>query len=383
MKKLLRRKWEYIAILCYLLCFFLFYYLFSMQAQGIFKSDLAMHINTALSGQGYSLLNAMYRLIYWMTHSVKAICIVLSILTLTVAVIIGWFMKKFLDNSVQMQSGKACLLGLAMLFICHIYIPVISPFFYSNSHVTQPWHNQTYSLMRLGGLLTLVMYIKIEKNYLIKIKWKDAIIFTLLLTVTNALKPNFFLFFAVMMLCYLITDFIRTKGKSCIANIKFGGCVLISCPILLAQSEILYPSGGESGITLTLEKLVSFLGSWEQIFGTIVSIMFPILVYIWAKVERNSTKRLGMAWVMFLVATLEYFILTETGPRAAHGNFGWGRRFAAQILFIFSLIKYIELVKHNPQKRILCIVAGVFLAANIVCGLVYFGLLLGGENYLQ
>ena len=57
---------------------------------------------------------------------------------------------------------------------------------------------------------------------------KNWIIFAVLLTITNAIKPNFILFFAPMMLIYLIADFIREKGKNVIQCIKYGSAALVS-----------------------------------------------------------------------------------------------------------------------------------------------------------
>ncbi len=381
-----------LAILVYILGFFVFYRLFSLEIAEIIHSDTYVHVSSALNGRGYSFLGVIYNLLYNLTHSVESIAVFLSLCHLLLAILTGWIIKKFLENrEIHICWGASLFSGFLCLFICKIYIPYLSPTFYSTSFITQPWHNMTYSLMRIPALATVWVYLKIESKYLKKFKIGDAVVFTLLLTITNAIKPSFVLFFSIMMLIYLFRDLIVTKGRSLLKNIEFGCCVLISLLVLVWQSTVLFPSdsGGISGgIAISFEKVFTFFSSPGTVIGMIVSLIFPLLVLFWARWKGKDIRYLNKIWIMFIIAVIESFVLVETGARAADGNFVWGRYCAGFFLYLFSFIQYLELIKkrdrHNNTENVLTYVNGTLCALSILCGLVYFYLYAyGGVNYIM
>ena len=389
MKQTLKNKDIMIVLILYLVCAVAFFYLYYMQASGLYVGDLAVHINSAIAGRGYSLLSFIYWSIYCLTGKVGIICLFLSFFSVlsagvTAAVIKYMLRKKHID----LQWGVALLIGLLLLFVCKIFIPGVSPTFYvGQSFITQPWHNQTYIFMRCFALLTVVIYFEIERRYLQLFEIKDAIFFTIALSLTNAMKPNFVLFFSLVMLLYLIKDFIRTRGKGLKKIFLFGSCVLVSLVILIWQSTRLFPTdSNEGGITVTFSQLVLFFSSWKNIVGLIISLLFPILIYAWMVWRKQERGILNKIWIMLGVAALESFCLVETGARATHGNFIWGRYCAGWLLFVFSVVQYISLVDsikytNDKKERILCCVTGGILGINILCGIIYFILLLLGTDY--
>lgn len=348
-----------------------------------------MHIHSALAGRGYSLLSFIYWSIFRLTGKVGAICLFLSFFSVLsagfTACAIRYILRK---KGKELRWETALLLGLLLLFLCKIFIPGISPTFYIGySFMTQPWHNQTYIFMRFFALLTMVIYFEIEQRYLHTFTKKDALFFTVLLALTNSVKPNFVLFFSLMMLIYLIRDFVYTKGKKFKNIFLFGSCVLLSLVILVWQSTVLFPAeSGGGGIAVSFSALAAFFSSWRNVAGCIISMLFPILVYAWTVWEKRERGILTKSWIMLVIAALESFCLVETGERTAHGNFIWGRYCAGWLLFVFSLIQYIVLldsVKNtkNRKKKILCCVTGGVLGVNFLCGITYFVLLLMGRGY--
>lgn len=264
MKKILNKN-AVMAGALYLLGFGAFFYLYKMQAEGIYLSDLYPHISSALRGGGYSLLSVVYRGLYALCGDITLILIVLAAAELGFAILLGTVMKRILEKKLFLLIGSwrclgfLCCLSAKFMFRCFLLV------FYKTSFVTQPWHNQTYLLMRIPALLSVLYYFKLEKKYLQHLGLREAVVFTLLLSLTNAIKPNFILFFSLMMLVYLMIDFVRTRGKGGGQIIKFGSCVLFSLGVVLWQSTVLFPSGGEGGggggIAFSTEKVVTFFSS--------------------------------------------------------------------------------------------------------------------------
>lgn len=231
----------------------------------------------------------------------------------------------------------------------------------------------------------MVSYFSIEKRYLEKFTAKDMIILTSLLVITNAIKPNFVLSFSIVVLICLVIDFLKTRGRSLKANFKMGVCVLISCLVLLIQSSQLYPDGGSDGIALTFDCFLQCWLSWKNILGILISLTFPIMVFIWAIWKKKDVSKLKKIWLMFGISILIGQLLTETGERSTHGNFGWGSYCFGWYLMLYSAIEYFILIadkKKNKIEYILAVVSAAFLTLNIGCGMVYFGLLLQGQRYL-
>lgn len=179
----------------------LFGYLYYYQLKGSFPSDLSAHLAGALSGEGYSLLSRLYFVLYHAVDDIWLIAVMLAVVSASQPLIIAYILKNGIGKRECTIPWYVLLFcGVCLTFVCEIYIPVLAPYFYKFSSVTQPWHNQTYIFMKICSLITVVVYEKMEKNYLNSIKFADWILFVILLTITNAFKPNFVLFFAPMML---------------------------------------------------------------------------------------------------------------------------------------------------------------------------------------
>ena len=272
-------------------------------------------------------------------------------------------------------------LGCSALFIASTYIPFLYTEFYKSGLATQPWHNSTYLLMRLLGIIVMIVYIKIESHYLSGISIKEAALFTLLLVLVNYAKPNFIIAFAPMMFIFLMKDFIRLKGKKTIQIIKFGICVLLSLWILVFQYQILYPDGGDSAIAFNQTGIQELFASPLVVAKIIAGLSFPIVILVLAVWKRYCPLILIQSWVLFLISWMEVIFLTETGSRATHGNFYWGLRMMAYILYLTSNAVLISLRKKTQiPTRLYRIIQTVYIC-SILSGIWYFKNILTGGSY--
>ncbi|MBR0514235.1 MAG: hypothetical protein IJK06_08310 [Clostridia bacterium] len=384
----------------YIVLFFALFYLFINQARGFCVSDFPAHISAAKNGKGYSITNVFLYLSNKVAGNIGCAAYLASVVLITMF-LSGIILKTYLDSELTTGEygwAKTFLTASALFFIGGIYVPNIYPYFYlaqnytgpgsAGSICTQPWHNPTYQLMRLFGIATLFFFFKIRSQYLVKgIKIKDWLLFFISLTLTNAAKPNFFIAFAPAMLIFLIYDFIRQRGKGFFRMVYFGAGVLCSMPVLFIQKSILFPEDvakinnteqvyGIEFSTSVIQKM------WRE--GTVMpylvtGLLFFVIITILCVINHRIDQRIIFGWLMLIIAILEFWFVTETGPRAAAGNFGWGIPFCAFALANICIERLILLKSHISPKVFPFIITP--LVCMFITGIVYFAYALTGGDF--
>lgn len=355
-------------------------YLFYNQAINKFYSDLSFHIDFALKGSNqYSITGIFYKIIYQYIGGAIGIAIFLSIVT-----ILNIFITKKLLSYYIKSKSEFVLWTYAILlnFVIGIYLPFVSNGWNIGVQSPNKWHNSTYICMKPLGLMAILYYLKIEKEYLQKINWGDYIIFVIMLILVNCVKPNFIIVFAPTMLIFLIIDLFKNiDNKQAIRNIIiFGTAVLISLPILIYQNSVMFSNETETGITL---GFMTFLIKFNNnpIVALFQPIVFPLFILITNLNTNIKERRYSFILVFNIIALIEYLYLQEKGTRMYDGNFTWGYSFALMIGFIGALSFFIENKKQGKYQKEYYISAYVLLSLHIISGLIYFGRLLLGYNY--
>jgi hypothetical protein len=101
------------------------------------------------------------------------------------------------------------------------------------------------------------------------------------------------------------------------------------------------------------------------------SIVFPLLFVVFYFKETWKDHLLSYAWVHMVVAILIYALLTETGGREMHGNFGWQTIICNFILFLTTWILFLQLLVKKQKiemKDKLIIVSFLF---HVATGIVF------------
>lgn len=377
----MNKKQKTLLLILLIIIFGLTTYLFYMQAIGRFNSDLILHIKSALENGSdqYTITKPLYRILYTYFGGNISIALFLSF----VEILTIYVTKKALDfyNS-DMSSKVKWLLSITLNFVIAIYVPFIHKAF--NAGVQEPteWHNSTYMCMKLLGIFIILLYFKIEKNYLKRISFKNYVIFCASLILVNSIKPNFILAFAPTMLIFLIIDFIKNyKNKTAIKNmIVFGSAVLISLIVLIYQSMVLYGSDDGSGITIGFMTLLKQYHRYP-IISLIQSAAFPVFIYSTNIKKVLKNKKYLFILILNFVALLEYLLLQETGVRALDGNFDWGYSFSLMMFFISSISLLYEVKQENLHSKKYYILAYLIFALHFVSGIIYFIRLLLGFSY--
>ena len=343
-------------------------------------SDLPAHIDEAIKsdGKAYSLVSIVFKFLHNYLGGNIAIAIFLSVIN--IATIIA---TKKLLNLLLCKEENNFLLWIYAIILNFIH-PIILPFVSTGVgqwtvpyQVATIWYNSTYQCMKLFAIMCMHLYYIIQKNYLIKIKISHFILFTVLLTLTNFIKPNFILAFAPTLAIYLAIDFFKNlKDKKSVLNIFIlGFAVLISLSVLLFQSAVLYDNnslaentGIEFGFMVVLSRFHKY-----PILSIIQSAAFPffILVNNFKTIVKNRLYSFSV--VMYFIALFLYLFFNETGERIYHGNFGWTISFALMMLFVVTLCTFHN-TKDNDRKYkkayLLCCYG--LLLAHFIIGIIFF-----------
>jgi hypothetical protein len=379
-------SWIAIAIALYLLCYQLFYCQIAGCEGGLgnYPSDISAHIKFGLDGTGYSTIDAIIAFLS-RNFGNEPIAVLESLF-----VVLTWhFTARLFERISGVSSVLPLYVSLGLISLTNIPLPVYNTY-YAERLISQPWHNITYTGMRLFAVLTVCYFIDFYKNYLSRILWKNYLLVTLFLFLSAGIKPNFFISFSAALFVVLLFGFIRDnrKAENFRKYLTAGSMVLPSCAVLFLQSRILYQFGtvsgdATSGITLIWFSAFFNNGAGIGILKIVMCLAFPIAVFIINKGGDKGFKYIGL---FFLVSFVISNIFQETGPRANDGNFFWGVRCGGFFFSLFAISYFVKNWKEGiPRNKIGSAVYKTFgtmlCMAHIVFSLLYFDSLIRGGQY--
>ncbi len=285
--------------------------------------DLWAHIKAGLSEQsGYSLiyiiLGFLWKLPRYNSLIISLFLITLNMLSIFFTYIIFKINVKNISNEYLYAAALAC----------NIYMPIhissFNPSPYTGMLCSNLYHNSTYIAMKAFALLSVILFIKLINKYHTKsISILQWLCFSFALFITTWFKPNFMFSFAPCMLIIMIIDFIKGKGKNILNYIIFGTTTFPTICLMLWQRTQLFDQ--QSGIE----------------FG----------------------------WLLAIMNISIFAFLHESGARFTHGNLGWSANFAAGLIFIISMYKFLDKIKN--MSKIKLIIISAILGIHVFCGINY------------
>ena len=369
--------------------------LFTIYKGYILKSgvDINVHIKRAIIGEGYSLNSIFYKLINKIptsNHNIFYIIynMILPIFTIIITAICILAYIRFNENT-QIPMIYALYLSLFLMFVCFIQIPSIFPYYYRNesnpnlsSLVTQPWHSDTYNLMRLFAcpafFLFLIIYKKITEDE--SLPKKEILLFTICLFIANWAKPSFGLCFlpVTFLICFLSLMRLRKKVFTKLLVLGIGFLVSLSC--LPFQYNKLFGNETENHIIFTFERIKCGTPiEWAGVL--LLSLTFPIIATIIIKLINKKGKMLDIyfVWGIYILSLFLRFFFKQIGPRESANDFAWSSFIAAFFLFAILAIKLYVITIKTKSKWTLCPWTAFFL--HVAMGINYFTLIYGGQIY--
>ncbi len=367
------------------LCIFLYYKFMGWTEGSVYESDLPAHISLAVDdGLIYSLIS----FIIIGLHKSGTLLILPVLLGLFAALSVFFTAELLLEISdKKLDSDLAIILALLLNIVMPCYISGLSDGRYMGMHASSIWHNSTYLMMKWLGLWTILVYMEIEKNISKKLTFKSYLFFTLILTITTAAKPNFFLAVTPAMFIFLVADLIRKKapfGRLAM----FGSAVIPSFAVMLLQNRALFKAGaGGNGIMIAPGRAMSAHTGYLLIVS-ILSIAFPLMVLLLHIKDLFKNRYLLFAWLCAGFGYMEYFLFSEKGTRDMDANFSWGYAFTIILIFGISLIMWMDDIRNirndkNIVKKGYLAACGIVLGYHTYCGLLFFIRLCMGVSYMM
>lgn len=401
-----RKGWMYFAAFSSI--FIMTYVMFQKQAQLTVSSDIVTHMKYILSlDQVLKLTHCGWHFICWLFYAclpitpAQAAVLVTSLFNGIFAVLVAWLADQYLIQGTQAgKSGKkmAYLPAMISFVACTVgplYLRFYNANYYKGQGTANVWHNPTVIAVRPIMIVIDVLALgywewrKEEKTGEERKAWKKKLrryqyLLTVLLAISTLIKPSFLMVYlpvcAIAELWRLIKEKqgLKAWGDAIKKNLYF----LPSLLIFLWQYLKIYIIGGEAsgegGIAIAFFKVArSYAPSVVISLG--LKMAFPVLViFIWRK-KIFKERMFPLIFSQFVMGLLISWTFTETGRRAAHGNFGWGNVLAASFLWVFCLIFYFREMLEDQQKlrtdqkcRWKYGIPFLFLVWHLLAGLCYY-----------
>ena len=328
---------------------------------GKYLSDLSLHIAIARRDQYY------YRMIGFLVNTMDHIttnpwALALSMGVLVLLTVIGnYFLIRFFTKRFTESRIPAQIMAVLALYTGPIYIPKFMPYFYAKTQSKYAWQNPTQIMLTVFSVFALLAFYKAYEHYMEKISTKGWAMLALAFLVSAYAKPSFIMAFFPAAAMILLADLFRKdtglKPMSRFRQIFILGMTMLpACIYFLllnntvfgeSRQEVTSSAGGEAS------KVVIDLGRayFNQDFSITLSILaglaFPLFVLLFNLRELKKPEY-AVSWLTVLWGYAEHFTFSETGPRATHGNFAWGKKVAIYLVFAVSMAKFVENL-YNPD----------------------------------
>lgn len=280
----------------------------------------------------------------------------------------------------QKNSWYYVILSIAMLFVFAIPIPSFflgDYFMYDSNYVPNVWHNSTILFLFPVALILF----ELSYKQLLSFDTKRNYWILLLVLLNLFIKPSFFF---VIVCAYPILLLKKYRFRK-----EFWWSILplfIGFVILIFQFIIIYkstkPSSQETSsvIFLPFYKNPKFDNLLIIPPALLFSMLFPVLYSILNIRRLWKNQIFWYSFISFIISVLIYFFISESGPRAMHGNFYWQIVIASWICFFIALLALINdiLTKKNTLKNSILITV---FSVHVLMGILYLVKIIWTGNY--
>lgn len=372
---------------------------------GKYFSDVALHLNIARRDQyTYRMIGFLVKYMDRITTSPWAIAMVLGLLVM-LTVVGNYLVIRFLTKNKIRSRIPAEILSLVALFTGPIYIPRYMPYFYAKTQSKYAWQNPTQIMMTAFAVFALLAFYKVYENYMDRIRVASWCVLAIAFLLSAWAKPSFIMAFFPAAAMVLLSDIFRKepKWKGIAKTTRFhqvvimGLTMLPSCIYFLLLNNTLFgKSTQESSVEAGKEasKVVIDFGRayFNQDFSITLSIIaglcFPLFVLLF-NLKSLKEQAYAVGWLTVLWGYAEHFTFSESGPRATHGNFAWGKKVAIYLIFVISMAKFMENLT-DPEflqgkkiwKRAYAVIGIFLLGLHMFSQLVYLNHIGHGGKYM-
>ena len=305
----------------------------AVNTDGNFKSDLPYYINRALNGKNEvsRLPYFLFRVLYNLTGSKAGISAFLAAVVAFLMFANYGYIRYIGGIGRTDRLGydvMAKVMSMAVPFIGIIYLPGVRTWFYRNSYPIYAWHSPTQQIMTLFAVLGMLCLLKMFDGYEEKISFRWWLGAAVSFLISAYAKPSFILDLGPAL---IITFLIELFSKNSLAlgekfrKLFIMGCTLVPAGIyMLGLSYMIYVSSDKAGDGSVVISSDGF-SLRHMIVALCFSWAFSLIVGLFNLKKVFCNRKLTLVALTALMGLLQAIVFDESGRRANHGNFLWGR----------------------------------------------------------
>lgn len=384
-------------------------YLFVMQCYEVpvFRSDMPDYVNKVRGIQGnynfpYPLLFLFARLIAIVTGAPMGMAIATALLNALGVCVTKYYMdqlvEEYFPTKDYSEAGKEFLkLGVTFMvyvlfLLSHLYSPKNTAFFgfdYAyrcmGIYTPNPFWNATYMATRPFAIACFFEAAKVLQNYRTNFTWKGCMPFAISLFLTTITKPSYTLVIVPLMGILLLTDLIKSRGKSfsnafrlCVTMIPTGLHLLYQFCGVFTGTNV---KGENTGIGFAFAKVWS-LYSKNIPLSIVMGMALPIGIAVLNYKTLREKFLYRFAWYQYLTGIVMFLFLYEKGFRMEHANFSWGYMHGMFFVFLITLLLVLQNTVSwiKTKKAIFLIPEWAVLIYHLACGINFLVYALQGKD---
>lgn len=297
-----------------------------------------------------------------------AVVLVQSIIFIFTGCILWFFVNEtFSKNLFDENLWKKTAITIFIVLSLMVITPVFLLFLIDNTtylgyiNINMFW-NPTIVLLKPLALINFYLILKVITHEKV-----SNIIFLLLLltTVLSVLaKPVYMIaIIPLIFIAFFIFKFKKKQIKYIILGVVIPGVLALIIPYYV------YFYSASSTVGLMPFYVMSYYSNF-LVPKFLLSILFPLFVYVLDFKNACKDIRLNMAWILFIIASCYSYLFVETNQNILAGNFVWTGQIANFILFVFSTMYCLEVYARKGFNNIKMIVVSFIFFAHVICGLI-------------
>ena len=271
--------------------------------------------------------------------------------------------------------------AISMLVVFAIPVPSYFSddyFMYIGNFVPNVWHNSTVLfLFPFAMLLFSLSYKQLQAYNAKRNGW-----ILLLILLNLFIKPSyFFVFISVYPLMLLFVYKLKKEFWYSIIPLFIGFCFLILEFWIIYKTATPSNKAASSVVFLPFYRNPEFADFTFLPIALIFSMLFPLLYTLLNLPKVIKSQVFWYSFLSVVVSIFIYLFISESGPRASHGNFYWQIVICTWICFFVSLLALLKDIKwegKTPKNITLFLV----YSFHVLIGVLYFvRLLVTGYYY--
>ena len=272
--------------------------------------------------------------------------------------------------------------ALSMLFVFVIPIPGYlndDRYMYIGSYTPNVWHNSTILFLFPFALMLFDLSYKQLQVYDAK---RNGWIL-LLIALNLFIKPSFFFVFICAYPVMLLYKYrFRKEFWFSIIPVFLGGVLLIGQYIIIYKINTQVIKDTSSVVFMPFWKNPELREDIINIpVSMFFSLLFPLTYFILNFRKLIQNQLFWYTFLSFAVSVLIFFFISESGPRASHGNFYWQIVITTWLCFFVALVALLKDFKSEAKSvknsvliflfGIHTVMGGIYLAKILITGSYY------------